>query len=153
MRRWHPQGRTRRHECRRKRRSQGYQKFPGNGGQRAHCKDFLKAIRDNDPSHLNSRIATAINSASLSQLGNISYRLGQLASEQEVASTLPNERLATILADQSKQLSAWGISDPKYFAGPSISINPSTHFGTSPSVPPELNGPNYREGFGFRPLV
>lgn len=129
------------------------ERFPGDGGG-SHMKNFIQAIRDNDASILRSTIADAATSASLANLGNISYRLGPLTDTRDLESALSgNEDLLEILSDQNKQLAEWGINDPKYYLGKNIEVDPVTETITTKNVSQELTGPNYRKGFELKPVI
>jgi len=70
------------------------QKLEGPGDD--HFANFLKAVRSRKPEDLNAEIVEGHQSAALCHLGNISYRLGQLASPQEIRS-----RLGTLKANEN----------------------------------------------------
>jgi predicted dehydrogenase len=129
------------------------QKFPGDGGK-SHQRKFIDAIRNNAPSMVGSRIRDAHKSASLAELGNISYQLGELVSNTEALQSVgANEDLHEILSDQQKQLAAWGINDLQYYMGKTLDIDPASNTLKTLGVNPALTGPHYRKGFELKPLV
>ncbi|HKK19364.1 MAG TPA: Gfo/Idh/MocA family oxidoreductase [Opitutales bacterium] len=122
-------------------------KFPGDGGE-THQRNFVDAVKAADPSLLRSRVQTASTSASLAHFSNISHRLGELASSAALAEKLSsNDDLSEILADQQKQLSDWGISEPRYLVGKTLQIDPALHALKGRWADDSLTGPNYRKGF------
>jgi len=60
--------------------------FPGQS--ESHFANFLKAVRSRNVSELNADILEGHQATALCHLGNISYRLGQLSSPEEVQTQL-----------------------------------------------------------------
>jgi len=122
-------------------------RFKGNGG-RGHQHAFIEAVRANDGSKFPILPAQAHPSESVMHLANASYRMSNLHSSAEVASTVAgNGDLSQILEEQNQQLAAWDIKDPQYHCGDPIRVNPKTGEVLTPGVGPELIGPNYRKGY------
>lgn len=129
------------------------ERFKGNGGK-GHQQNFIDAIRANDAGILKARIGTSTNSAILASASNISYRSGELASNQELLKLVGGrQELTEVLTDGQAQLAAWGIKDPSYYWGEVIDINPASRMITNPSIRSELKGPHYRKGYELTALV
>jgi predicted dehydrogenase len=112
------------------------QKFPGDGGA-GHLENFINAVRSRRSADIASRILPAECSAAIAHLANLSYRSGGKSSDiAEISGG--NERLETILADQAKQLAAWGIAAPEYTLGRVIEFDPASGRIITPDVDPEL---------------
>jgi hypothetical protein len=112
------------------------QKFPGDGGA-GHLENFINAVRSRRSADIASRILPAECSAAIAHLANLSYRSGGKSSDiAEISGG--NERLETILADQAKQLAAWGIAAPEYTLGRVIEFDPASGRIVTPDVDPEL---------------
>lgn len=123
------------------------EKFPGDAG-RDHQKNFIDAIRANDASMLASKISEAHRSASMAHLGNISYRSGIEMSGSDLNDAIGgNVDVQAIIAKQSEQLKAWGISEPRYRCGPALSVDPKSETVLTSGIGAELTGPFYRKGF------
>lgn len=87
-------------------------------------------------------------SESVMHLGNASYRMGDLHSSSELKAALGgHDDLLQILEEQNEQLAAWGVKDPQYYCGKPIQTNPARGEVTTPGLPAELTGPNYRKGY------
>jgi len=123
------------------------QKFKGNGGK-THQSSFIEAVRANDISKFPVTVAQAHVSESVMHLGNASYRLGKLYSTDKLNKVIENdEDLLDIVSSQNEQLQAWGVTDPHYFCGKKIRVDPETQKVKTWWVGSELIGPHYRKGF------
>jgi hypothetical protein len=123
------------------------QRFRGDGGM-GHQEKFIEAIRANKSSLFPIHPAQAHPSESVMHLANACYRMGDLHSSSELESSLSGHSdLLQVLEEQNEQLAAWGIKDPQYICGPSIQVKPATGEVTTPNVPEEFIGPNYRKGY------
>ena len=95
-----------------------------NGGGN-HFRNFIDAVRSQDPSILNAEIEVGYLSTSLNHLPNISYLLGKPTPFQPMTSEFNSDKdaLETLNAF-SDHLAANGINleDSKYFLGPSLRI-------------------------------
>lgn len=102
------------------------QKFPGDGGG-GHQSNFVDAIRANDVGLAASQLAVAERSAAISHLANISFLSGEEVGVGDLAGvTGDHAQLARIVEDQSAQLRAWDIQEPRYQLGREIQVDPAT---------------------------
>lgn len=128
-------------------------RFKGNGG-RGHQQSFIDAVRANDSSLFPITPKDTHPSESAMHLGNASYRMGDLHSSSELKASLGgHDDLLQILEEQNEQLAAWGVKDPQYYCGKPIQTNPARGEVTTPGLPAELTGPNYRKGYEVPKLV
>ncbi|MCF7730034.1 MAG: Gfo/Idh/MocA family oxidoreductase [Akkermansiaceae bacterium] len=102
------------------------QKFPGDGGAR-HQANFIDAVRSRRSDDIASRIVLAERAAAIAHLANLSYRAGSPAGAAALESCIGgNPAVASLLADHTKHLADWGITQPAYTVGKPISMDPAT---------------------------
>lgn len=121
--------------------------------QRRHRENFINAVRSRRSTDIASRIRVAERSAAIAHLANLSHRTGKkipVASMEEL--TAENPILQTILSDQGKQLSDWGITAPEYNVGRVIDFDPVTTKITTPDIDPTLIQRHCRPDFKFPDL-
>lgn len=100
-----------------------FKKFPGNGGE-SHQQNFIDAMRAGSNKGLRSKVEVAERSSAVAHLTNISIRAGKEGQMKWVNNYIgDNEIVQTIVADQNKQLKAWGIDNPKYVVGKFLKID------------------------------
>ncbi len=113
-------------------------KFSSDGGA-MHQENFINAVRSRKKESIASRLTTAVQAATIAHLSNVSYRTGASVDAAKIQETFPQEAaLAEILADQSKQLADWGISNPSYTLGQKIDIEPGSRKVVTPELDAEL---------------
>ncbi len=101
-------------------------KFPGDGGAK-HQANFIEAVRSRRSGDIAAKIVLAERAAAIAHLANLSYRTGTNADRAGLEPSIgSNPTLQGILADYTKRLADWGIAEPTYTLGRSISINPAT---------------------------
>lgn len=102
--------------------------FVSKGGE-SHTQNFIKAVRSRKPSDLTAEILDGHLSAALSHMGNISHRLGHLASPEQIKESIKIQP-ATVEAFERMQahLAANEIDLTKNMAvlGPLLTIDPNT---------------------------
>ncbi len=122
-------------------------KFPGNGGA-DHQKNFIQAVRSQDVGALTARIETSARSAAIAHLANIAYRSGGQVDGPTLASAIgDNALLQTIVTEQNAQLKNWGIDQPGYTLGKTLTFDPASAEVTTPDIDPVLAHPPGRGKF------
>jgi hypothetical protein len=122
------------------------------GGGRGHSANFLKAVRSRKSSDLNAHIPKGHVSASLSHMANISHRLGQEASPDEIRESLKTTKFVTDRFEQlHKHLEANSV-DPdrtRITLGAGLQFDPDTEkfTGTLANEANRLATRNYRKPF------
>ncbi len=128
-------------------------KFDGDGGL-DHQQNFIDAVRSRRGEDLRSDIVSAERSSALAHLCNVSYLSGAEVGGAEIDEAIgDNEMLRTIVAEQRSQLGAWGIEDPAYRLGMSLSVDPATATVQSPGADSRQIKRDYREPFVVPQLV
>jgi predicted dehydrogenase len=101
-------------------------KFPGNGGA-GHQANFIDAVRSRRSADIASPIVLAERAAAIAHLANLSYRAGgpgdRAALEQAIGA---NPTVSRLLADHTKHLADWAITQPAYTVGRPVTIDPAT---------------------------
>ncbi|MBT8043749.1 MAG: Gfo/Idh/MocA family oxidoreductase [Verrucomicrobiae bacterium] len=113
------------------------ERFSGDGGKN-HMAHFIQSVRAGNCDAITSTIESAVRSAAIMHLANLSYRAGQPAKSGQIDQVIGNNAvLQTIVADQAKHLAAWGIDQPEYTLGPKAYFNQATMQATAEGARPE----------------
>ncbi len=119
-------------------------------GAKDHYANFLQAVRSRKVTDLRADILEGHLSSALCHTGNISYRLGALASPDEIREKIRGSRDAVATFDRmAEHLSANGVdlNDPKATLGPVLTMDPKTERFLGDSKANELLTREYREPF------
>jgi len=133
-------------------------RFSGGEGAQAHDANFLKAVRSRDISGLNCEIIEGHLSTALCHLGNISHRIGEDSSPQEIRERIQGDKDALEAFERFQgHLSANGVDLRKTPAvlGPWLEMNSETETftGAFRDRANELLTQEYRKPFVVPPKV
>ncbi len=122
-------------------------KFAGNI---THYENFIKAVRSRKVSDLNADIQEGYLSSSLCHTGNISYRLGQKASPDEIREAIKSDKeAAETFGRMAEHLAANSVDLAKTKAtlGVFLKMNPKTEQFTNNKQANEMLTREYRQPF------
>jgi len=125
-------------------------KFSGGGDENNHFANFIKAVRSRKREDQNADILEGHLSSALCHLGNISHRVGQAATPDELQAATKNDRASQeTLVRMGEHLARNGVDlrQTKLTLGPTLKIDPKTERFIDNAKANELITRPYRPGF------
>jgi hypothetical protein len=101
-------------------------KFKGNSGNGLHQRNFIEAVRANDPSRLAADVQVGHDSTGWCNLANIAFRAGQQFS-REAAAAINDSGWQSLLGEMESHLGAYKIKldSPEIALSPVLEVDPA----------------------------
>ena len=102
--------------------------FKGDGGT-GHAANFIQAVRDRRAERLNAPIRQGHISSAVCHLGNLSYRLGSLATWEDIeqaADAFPRAHQTVVRLKQHVTANGVSLQRDRLLLGPWLTIDPET---------------------------
>jgi predicted dehydrogenase len=116
----------------------------------SHFENFLKAVKSRNPKDLNAEVLEGHISAAICHTGNISYRLGEKKSVEDIRKTLESQRGAVETLDRMvKHLEANSVNlkETPLTLGPTLAFDPKAEKAIGNEAAAKLMTREYRAPF------